>query len=236
MSVATAHQKRSANGKHSGVPRLLNGDHLTVPEFERRYEATPEIKCAELIEGIVIMSPPVSHLHAATHGSIFEYLKRYERATLGVEAIINASARLDGKNEFQPDAILRIKSGRPPRSKVAADGLLEGIPELVVEIAVSSAAYDLHEKKSVYQRCLVPEYFVWRVMDARIEWFVLENGEYVGMKPQSDGAIHSKIFPGLWLDIRALIASDEQKVSRTLEKGLKSQEHAAFLRNLAAAK
>ena len=67
------------------MPLLLNGDHLAVPEFERRYEAMPDIKRAELIEGIVIMSPPVSNLHATAHGSVFEYLKRYERATPGVE-------------------------------------------------------------------------------------------------------------------------------------------------------
>jgi Uma2 family endonuclease len=153
-----------------------------------------------------------------------------------VEAGINASIRLDGKNEFQPDLILRIKSARLARLKVAADGLLEGAPELAAEIAVSSAAYDLHEKKSVYQRGLVPEYFVWQVMDSQIHWFALDNGEYVEMKPQSDGAIHSGVFPGLWLDIRALLAGDEQKVSRSLEKGLKSAEHAAFLKKLAAAK
>ncbi len=236
MSTATVHQKRPRNGKFSAVPLLLNGDHLTVPEFERRYEALPEIKRVELIEGIVIMSPPVSNLHATTHGSIFEYLKRYERATPGVEAGINASVRLDGKNEFQPDAILRIKSGRLARLKVAADGLLEGAPELAAEIAVSSAAYDLHEKKSVYQRCLVPEYFVWQVMDSQIHWFALEKGEYVEMKPQGDGAIHSKIFPGLWLDVPALLAGDEQKTSRILGKGLKSAEHAAFVKKLSAEK
>ena len=144
--------------------------------------------------------------------------------------------RLDGKNEFQPDLILRIKSGSLARLKVAADGLLEGAPELAGEIAVSSAAYDLHEKKSVYQRGLVPEYFVWQVMDSKIHWFMLENGEYVEMKPQADGAIHSKVFPGLWLDLRALLAGEESKVSRILEKGLKSPEHAAFVKKLAASK
>jgi len=236
MSTSTVHQKRPRNGRISDVPRLLNGDHLAVPEFERRYEALPDIKTAELIEGIVIMSPPISNLHATTHGSLFECLKRYERATPGVEAAINASVRLDGKNEFQPDLILRIKSSKLARVKVAADGLLEGAPELAAEIAVSSAGYDLHEKKSVYQRCLVPEYFVWQVMDSQMHWFALENGEYVEMKPRGDGAIHSKIFPGLRLDVRALLAGDGQKVSRILEKGLKSAEHAAFVKKLAAAK
>ena len=79
--------------------------------------------------------------------------------------------RLDGQNEYQPDVMLRIKSGPLARSKVAPDGLLEGSPELAAEIAVSSTGYDLHEKKAVYQRNHVREYFVWQVMDAKIHWF-----------------------------------------------------------------
>ena len=155
----------------AAVPRLLNGDHLTVPEFERRYEATPEAKFAELIEGIVFMSPPISNLHSDRHGLLYALLKHYARATPGVGATLCASLRLDGHNEYQPDAMLRIKSGPQARCKVGPDGLLEGSPELAAEIAVSSAGYDLHEKKAVYQRALVREYLVWEVMDAKIYWF-----------------------------------------------------------------
>ena len=51
-------------------------------------------------------------------------------------------------------------------------------------------------------------------MDSQIHWFALEQGDYVELKPRSDGVIRSRIFPGLWLDIRALLAGDEDKVSR----------------------
>lgn len=37
------------------IPFLHNGDHLTREEFERRYEAMPDVKKVELIEGIVYM-------------------------------------------------------------------------------------------------------------------------------------------------------------------------------------
>jgi len=232
MSIATLEKPK--NRRRNGAlispdpPLLLNGDHLTVPEFERRYWATPEIKKAELIEGIVVMSPPISNLHAETHGMLGAYLRRYARETPGVSLGLNGSIRLDGKNEYQPDALLRIQSGKLSRSKVGPDGLLEGGPEFVAEIAVSSAAYDLHEKKSVYLRCQVPDYFVWQVMDSQIRWFALEHGDYAELKPRADGVIRSRVFPGLWLDARALLAGDEEKVSRVLEKGLKSAEHAAM--------
>jgi Uma2 family endonuclease len=239
MSGATLqNSKRPARGKAgspalgAAAPRLLNGDHLTVPEFERRYEATPDIKFAELIEGIVVMSPPISSLHSDTHGLLYALLKHYARATPGVGATLCASLRLDGQNEYQPDAMLRIKSGPQARCKVGPDGLLEGSPELAAEIAISSAGYDLHEKKAVYQRALVQEYLVWEVMDAKINWFALEEGEYVELKPRADGVICSRVFPGLWLDIRGLLAGDEERVLHTLDKGIKSAEHGTFVRKM----
>ncbi len=240
MSTSTIQRNRQAKGVKSatfvGAPRLLNGDHLAVPEFERRYWAMPEVKQAELIEGIVVMSPPVSNTHGEAHGTIIYLLKRYAQATRGVSCGSNTSVRLDGKNEYQPDALLRIESGQRAGSKVAPDGLLDGCPEFVAEIAVSSAAYDLHEKKAVYQRCQVPEYFVWQVMDPQIRWFALEQGDYVELKPRADSVIRSRNLPRLWLDVRALLAGDEEKVSRTLERGLKSAEHAGFVKRLGAGK
>src|SRR3989442_11321665 len=79
MSIATLEKPK--NRRRNGAfpfpdpPLLLNGDHLAVPEFERRYGAMPEVKKAELIEGIVVMSPPISNLHAETHGMLGAYLR-----------------------------------------------------------------------------------------------------------------------------------------------------------------
>ena len=159
-------------------------------------------------------------------------LQIYAWATPGTDSDICGSLRLDGQNEYQPDVMLRIKFGPLARCKVAPDGLFEGSPELAGEIAVSSAGYDLHEKKAVYQRALVHEYFVWQVMDAQIRWFVLEEGQYAELKPRPDGVICSRVFPGLWLDVRALLAGDKEALRRTLDRGLKSPEHRTFVRNM----
>jgi Uma2 family endonuclease len=211
---------------------LLNGDHLSVPEFERRYEAAPDGERAELIEGIVIMSPPISNDHAEAHGLLVESLRHYARATPGVSLGVNASVRLDGGNEYQPDILMRIGKGGRAGTRIDAKGLLEGRPELVVEIALSSHAYDLHEKKAVYQRNQIPEYIVWQVKDRRVDWFVLVNGEYAPLGARPDGLRCSRIFPGLWLDLSALPAGDDKKVFRALEKGLKSAEHRSFVKKL----
>src|SRR6266705_1786908 len=121
MSIATLEKPK--NRRRNGAfplpapPPLLNGDHLAVPEFERRYGAMPQVKKAELIEGIVVMSPPISNTHGEAHGTIIHLLKSYAQATPGVSCSSNTSVRLDGKNEYQPDALLRIESAQLARSR-----------------------------------------------------------------------------------------------------------------------
>ena len=54
ISAQSAKRAEPTEGRNSGaVPPLENGERLTRAEFERRYEAMPELKKAELIEGEV---------------------------------------------------------------------------------------------------------------------------------------------------------------------------------------
>jgi len=213
-------------------PPLASGDRLTRAEFERRYQAMPHVKKAELIEGVVYMPTPVRYLsHAKPHQIINGWLLTYSAATPGVETADNATVRLDLENEVQPDALLRLVCGG--RSRVSKDDYLEGSPELIVEIATSSAAYDLHDKLRAYRRNGVQEYVVWQIYDERIDWFEWQEGEYVPLEPDAAGVVHSQVFPGLWLDVPALLADDLSQVLATLQQGLKTEEHAAFAARLA---
>jgi Uma2 family endonuclease len=214
------------------APWLLNGDHLTVPEFERRYEALAEDERFELIEGIVVMSPPISSEHGKANSMLDWLLRHYSAATPRTAVAVNTSIRMDGKNEYQPDIMLWIESGSRARM-AAGGGALEGRPELVAEIALSSSSYDRHEKKAVYQRNQVPEYIIWEVMDARIEWFMLENGEYALSTGRADGVHCSRIFPGLWLNLRALLDGDNKKAIGALNRGIQSAAHKALVKQLA---
>jgi Uma2 family endonuclease len=236
MSTSAIHQSRNRAARALRAPLLLNGDHLSVPEFERRYEAMPGEGKAELIEGIVIMSPPISSDHGKANNLLGLLLGQYAAGTPGVACAVNASLRLDGRNEYQPDVLLWIERGKLSRTKVGPDGLLEGRPELVAEVTLSSRAYDLHEKKAVYQRNQIQEYIVWEVMDARLHWFSLENGEYVSLTVRGrELACRSRVFPGLWLDMPSLITGkgSDKGLFRTLNNGIKSLEHRAYVKKLA---
>ncbi|WJI24911.1 Uma2 family endonuclease [Thermosynechococcus sp. QKsg1] len=212
------------------LPPLENGDRLTRDEFERRYAAMPHLKKAELIEGIVYVASPVRVSHSQPHAEIMAWLGFYKAVTPGALVYDNPTVRLDGDNEPQPDAVLRLESGG--NSRISEDGYIEGAPELVVEIAASSAAYDLHDKLRVYRRNGVQEYLVWCTYDRQIHWFSLEAGEYQPLTADAEGIIRSRQFPGLWLTPEALLAHDLGMVLQVLQQGIATPEHQAFVQIL----
>lgn len=215
------------------VQPLENGDRLTRAEFERRYEAMPDLKKAELIEGEVYVASPVRHRrHSKPHSQIHGWLSVYVAGSPGVEAGDNGSIRLDLDNEPQPDAYLMIEQERGGQARISDDDYVEGAPELVAEITSSSVSYDLGKKLNAYRRNGVCEYIVWRVLDREIDWFVLHDGRYEPLPPTSDGLLRSKVFPGLWLDPAALISGDLARVLAVVQEGVTSHEHADFAARL----
>ena len=212
------------------VPPLQDGDRLTRTEFERRYEAMPELKKAELIEGVVHMGSPVSaNNHAEPHFDLITLLGLYRLHTPGVVGGDNATLRLDLDNEPQPDAYLRILPEFGGQSVLDEKGYVSGAPELVAEVAASSVSYDLHDKLNAYRRNQVREYLVWRVRDREVDWFVLREGQFEKLPLGSDGLLRSEVLPGLWIDPQAVIARDAAKMFQVAMQGVASPEHKAFL-------
>jgi Uma2 family endonuclease len=223
-------------GDASFIPPLEFGDRLTRDEFERRYEAMPDLKKAELIEGVVYMPSPVrAYRHGKPHANLIGWLFVYEASTPGVSSADNTTARLDLDNEPQPDAMLFIEPARGGQVRISEDDYIEGAPELVAEVASSSVSFDLHTKFHVYRRSGVKEYVVWRVLDRAVDWFVLVGGAYERLEPD-DGLFKSRVFPGLWLDAEALIGGELARVVTAVQKGLASSEHEQFVRRLAGSK
>jgi hypothetical protein len=208
------------------IPLLENGDKLTRPEFERRYAAMPYRHSgsnkAELIEGIVYMASPLRfESHAKPHGSFVAWLSAYWVATPGSQLGIEPTVRLDLDNEPQPDAVLFIPGNG---ASITEDDYISGAPELVAEISASTVSIDLNAKKQVYQRNGVREYIVWRTLQQEIDWFSLQNGEYVCLEPDENGVVKSQVFPGLWLAVAAMLSGDLKEVLSVLQVGIGNRE------------
>ncbi|HET6382034.1 MAG TPA: Uma2 family endonuclease [Armatimonadota bacterium] len=239
MSVLPSKTTRStsrpadAAAGRAGPPPLEQGDRLSRAEFERRYEGRPEIKKAELVEGRVYLSSPVRYPdHGRPHADVVTWLGVYRAATPGVDGADNATVLLDDENEYQPDSFLRLEPAHGGRSRLTSDHYIEGPPELVVEIAASSASYDLHEKLRAYQRSGVQEYLVAQMYEERVDWFVLREGVYQPLAPDEQGVFQSEEFPGLWLQPSALWTADITALLAVLQEGIASPEHAGFVERL----
>lgn len=214
----------------TSTPPLKAGDHVTLSDFLQRWQAMPELKRAELIEGIVYMPSPVGVTHGDMENLLATWLGNYALATPGCTASNNATLIISG-NSPQPDVHLRLLpevGGRTDRQ----DDLLHGPPELVVEVCVSSASYDLHQKRKLYQSAGVPEYLALLMYEQEIRWQRLSAGQYHILPPGADGLFRSQMFPGLWLNGAALLAGNSAQIMATLQQGLQSPEHAAFVAEL----
>jgi len=188
-------------------PCLESGDHLTRDEFHRRYSARPDIKFAELVEGVVYVGSPVRFdRHGEPHGLVVAWLVTYKSRVPGLLVGDNATVFLDDRNEVQPDAFLWRAEAAGPR--LTEGGYIKGAPQLVVEVAASSASYDLHEKREAYRRNGVREYLVRRVLDGALDWFELRDGAYARREPDEQGIIASGRFTGLRLYVPSLLARD----------------------------
>lgn len=210
--------KRTARRASSAVPPLENGDMLTLSEFLRRYEDMHDINKAELLEGVTHMPSPVRiDQHAKPDGLVHTWLGVFAVEN-NLEFYPNATLLLDTENSFQPDAILCTKPRVGGRCWLNQKGYLCGAPELVVEVAASSVSIDLRDKLRVYRRAGVSEYIVWRTQDREVDWFVLEDGQYVKLTPDRGHKLRSRVFAGLVLEVKALLAHDGARVIAALRK------------------
>jgi Uma2 family endonuclease len=241
----TKHPKQ--NGKPQGIPPLRDGDRMDADEFLRRYKADPVAYSAELLQGVVhitrwrelrngkeMIVPPIS---AEGHSTPDNHLQGiffvYASQTPGVASMGAVTTILPSKTtSLEPDSVLRILPTHGGRSTIGADKFVHGTPELIAEISFTSGARDFGKKYDSYQADGVPEYLVWRTAEKEVHWFALKRKKYLEITPHADGTLRSEQFPGLWLDVAALLAGDTAKLVATLQQGLASPEHAAFVAKL----
>lgn len=215
------------------TPPLESGDRLTRAEFERRYMLHPELKKAELIEGVVYVASPLRvKQHGEPHSHIITWLGVYLASTPGLRMADSSTYRLDDENEPQPDVSVWIDQPGQGGAQIDADDYLVGTPELLVEVAASTASIDLGDKKRAYQRQGVQEYLVLQVYEQQVSWFTWRDGEYHEIVADEQGILCSRIFPGLWLDPAKFWAGDIGGLLATLQAGLATPAHSAFVENL----
>lgn len=212
---------------------LVAGQHLDQPAFHALYQAMPPGTRAELIDGVVHTPSPVGLEHGEAQVPVIVWLSYYAENTPGVRAMDNATTILGWKSEVQPDGLLRLLPNFGGRTWDDG-GFVHGAPELVVEIAKATRYVDLGPKLKDYERAGVQEYVVRAIDPDQIYWFGQEGGVLVLRSLGADGLYRSTIFPGLWLDPMALLASDTRRLRAVIDLGCNTSEHADFVSRIAA--
>jgi Uma2 family endonuclease len=212
------------------IQPLHPGLRLTLQEFLRRWEAMPEVKFAELIDGVVYMPSPRTSDHGRDEIRIDTWLGTYIADTPGCDAG-SQSTWLMLQSAPQPDCYLWVRPEHGGQSTTQGKYHI-GAPELATEICYTSAAYDLGVKKTLYETAGVREYIAILLQEEEIRWHRLVNGVYELCRPTAKGVFRSRVFPGLWLDGPALWKYDLARLLHTLQRGLRSAEHAAFVKRL----
>ena len=106
----------------------------------------------------------------------------------------------DDDNVPQPDVFFIKKE----RTKIIElDGLVWGAPDLVVEIiSQGTARNDRVDKKALYERCGVSEYWIVEPNARTVEVYVLNNQSYALLDfLEIEGTLKSQVLIGFELDI-----------------------------------
>lgn len=214
------------------IPPLRDGDRLTRDEFLRRWEAMPDVKWAELIDGIVHMPSPITDIHSDFHFRVSSWLTYYVTATPGCRAATAGTWLMGADSAPQPDLALRILPECGGQSRMES-GYPVGAPELIAEVSHTTNTKDSGAKLKLYERSGVREYIIVRPKAQRLIWRELVEGTYSEIGADDDGYYRSRVFPGLWLDPAALWNEELATMAAAVKKGVKTKEHAAFVRQLA---
>jgi hypothetical protein len=201
------------------TPPLESGDVLDAAEYWRRYCAAPEkVKAERINRKVYIMSPLRAVHHGNPHFLLAQWIGHYAMHDPTLIGSDNATIRLNTDNDPQPDLCLLRVNGQ---THFDDEGYIIGAPEMIVEIAGSSASYDFGEKRDVYEAAGVGEYLVFEAIEGCIAWWRSENGQFAEILPER-GIYKSVLFPGLWLDADALRSANSLRLIQTLQQGIES--------------
>ena len=165
----------------------------------------------EIIKGKIFkMSPAPNRMHQTVSGNTFYFFKRFltnnhcglYSAPFDVR-LVNYKKSTEDKQVItvvQPDICIICD-----REKLDDKGCI-GAPDLIVEIlSPGNTEREMGIKFDLYEENEVKEYWIIEPFDKTIFIYTLQNGKYIGLKPQTHlDQIKSPLFPDLKFDIKLL--------------------------------
>jgi Uma2 family endonuclease len=167
------------------------------------YLKMPEDKRYELIEGELFMTPSPKMDHQRISLRLVSRMARFvEEKGLGEVLEAPADVYLDEESVVQPDILFISKD----RINIIGEDNVRGAPDLVIEILSESTAYrDTIQKKMLYARFGIKEYWIAAPREKFIEVYVLKNKEYALVKTYFyDDALESQVLKGFRVSLKEI--------------------------------
>lgn len=168
-------------------------------------------------ERIRIEMSPLGFNHSRQNGNVLKVISFFAGfKNIPIIELINCSFRQEGVREFQPNLAFYIGEGLkiPSATNSPVDLNEYSLPNLIVEIAATSLADDLGQKRLLYERLGIAEYWVVDVQTQQVIAFSIFQG-------RSGQISQSLVLPGLEIAIveealKRSIIEDDGKINRWL--------------------
>ncbi|HWN95340.1 MAG TPA: Uma2 family endonuclease [Methylomirabilota bacterium] len=171
--------------------------------YEEYYRLDDD-KRYEIIDGqLLLMAPGPDTWHQNWVGSLFLILTAHVRARqLGQVLLSPLDVILDSENTTQPDLIFIAKANL---GIIQKRGVF-GAPDLLIEIISPSSVWrDRHDKRKLYGRFGVKEYWIADPANQSLEVHILKDAAYeLHCCAAERGSVTSPLLPGLQFDVADL--------------------------------
>jgi Uma2 family endonuclease len=138
------------------------------------YRTWPDDQRWELVSGVAhCMAPAPSIRHQEVAGGLFSRIEQQLRGQRCRPFIAPADVKLSEADVVQPDVVVVCDPGKITASHI------DGAPDLVIEVlSPGTSAWDLRQKKSLYERFGVREYLVVDPLEHYAMRFLLGDDGY----------------------------------------------------------
>ena len=185
---------------------VISDEKISVSEFRTMLFEDDDTYYYEIIDGHMIRKTAPAPLHQRISRKLLLALDKHISETKSGELFQSPiDVYLDEYNKPQPDLIFisKEKSGM-----ITHDGIM-GIPVLIVEIiSPTSIIRDRIEKKNLYEKMAVQEYWLVDPQYEAIEIYTLQNHRYELFSAATtlEGEFKSALFDGLSINLNDIFA------------------------------
>jgi Uma2 family endonuclease len=162
----------------------------------------------ELLNGRVVMNPPAGYPHGEIGSNVQYAIGGFVRAR-GLGRMFDSSQgfELDSGDTVEPDHSF-VSTERWASAPAPVEGeYLRVTPDWVAEIlSTRTASRDRGEKKAIYERNAVREYWLVDPRSRQVTVYVLRDGRFdAGSIHAEEDQVRSEVFAGLELVVRDLM-------------------------------